>query len=211
MYLVVVVILIVSALYIDGAFTPKEVAVPQRTQASYDSEWTQDDEGRNEEDVPVSELDTHTVPADHPRALYIPKLHITARVFPMGIHKDGSIQAPIGVFDAGWYVNSAKPGQDGAAFIDGHASGATREGLFAYLDTLTHGDVIEVEMGDTTKYQYRVVHVEKVPLKDIDMGKVLQPYEGVKKGLNLMTCAGIWLRNSATYDHRAIVYTELLE
>lgn len=215
LYGIVILALIMTGLYIDGVFRQSKNVERDTADLSrdvgYDKEWTENDEGRNEKDVPVSALDSHTAPADQPRALYIPKLSIAARVFPMGTHKDGLIQAPIGVFDAGWYKGSAKPGENGATFIDGHASGATREGLFAYLDTLTHGDVVEVERGDGSRLQYKVVHVEKVPLDKVDMGKALKPYEGVEKGLNLMTCTGVWLRKSATYDHRVVVYTELVQ
>lgn len=153
-------------------------------------------------------LDDYKVAADMPRALYINRLGIAARIMPMATTSGNSIQAPINIHDAGWYNKSAKPDQSGAMFIDGHASGATRMGLFAYLDTLKVGDTIEVEKGDGTRLAYVVKKVESVPKDTVDMNSVLSPYDAGTKGLNLMTCTGTWIPSEKTYDHRVVVYTE---
>ena len=128
----------------------------------------------------------------------------------MGVNNDGSIQAPRNIFDAGWYNGSVKPGDIGAMFIDAHASGPTREGLFAYLDKLAEGDEIQIEKGDGTRLTYRVAHTETVALADIDMRKALLPHGNILRGLNLMTCTGKWLDDKQTYDQRVIVYAEQL-
>ena len=126
----------------------------------------------------------------------------------MGVNKDGSMQSPINAYDAGWYTGSVRPGQLGAAAIVGHASGPTREGLFAYLDKLKAGDIVEIERGDGTKLTYSVVKTETVALKNVDMNKFLRPVDGEAEGLNLMTCAGSWVESSKTRDQRVIVYTK---
>jgi len=155
----------------------------------------------------TNDLANYRVAPDDPRALYIDALNIAARIKPMGLNSDKSIQAPTNIYDAGWYTGSAKPGTNGALFIDGHASGDTRYGLFGSLDTLKKDDMIVVEKGDGTKLTYRVVYIETVSLKDVDMSKVLAPYPGVTEGLNLMTCTGVWVKGTATLDKRVIVYT----
>ncbi len=165
-------------------------------------------EGSETAVVPPDLLTSHKVAADAPRALYIEKLKISARVQSMGLNKDKSIQAPVNINDSGWYNASAKPGQAGAMFIDGHASGTSRFGLFAYLDTLKVGDTMQVERGDMSRLTYKVVHVETIPVDSVDMNKVLAPYKGAKNGLNLMTCTGVWVKDKETLDHRVVVYTE---
>lgn len=191
-----------------SVMTPEDVVLPTSSEnAKYErGEWSLDEEGKDERTVPNDTLAAHNVPSDQPRALYVEKLAIAARVFPMTTHKDGTIQAPLNIFDAGWYVKSAKPGEKGAVFIDAHASGATREGLFAYLDTLVAGDRIEIEKGDGERVAYKVAAVEKVALENVDMKKALAPYGDAEQSLTLMTCTGKWLKDEATYDHRAIVY-----
>lgn len=167
-----------------------------------------DQEGKDETEVSTDILSKYVVAPDRPRALYIDKLDIAARILPMSVNAAGSIQAPINIYDAGWYTGSVKPGETGAVFVDGHASGPTREGLFAYLDTLKEGDTLRVEKGDGTELNYKVVQTEVVPLSDIDMKKVLLPHNGVTKGMNLMTCTGKWLPQEKTYDHRVVIYTQ---
>lgn len=170
----------------------------------------QKSEGKDETKPTIDMLKNYKVAADHPRALYIDKLNVAARIMPMNLNPDNSIQAPINIYDSGWYTGSVKPGEPGAVFIDAHASGRTQEGLFGKLSTLTAGDAVSIERGDGKKYTYEVVHVETVSLANIDMKKALAPYQGVTKGLNLMTCAGdlITESNMRTLDHRVVVYTQ---
>jgi len=165
-------------------------------------------EASDETPVATEAVDSYQVPADEPRMLTIDSLNISARVKPMGINSVGAIAAPVNIHDSGWYINSSKPGALGAVFIDGHASGATRKGLFAYVDTLKNGNEVSIERGDGQVLRYKVVHIETVAKGSVDMKKVLRTYGGAKEGLNLMTCTGKWIENERTYDKRAIVYTE---
>ena len=168
-------------------------------------------EGSDTTKVEPDDLSSYSVALDAPRIITIPKLNIEARVRGMGVNTDQSIQSPTNIYDAGWYTGSAKPGQNGAVFIDGHASGASREGLFGYLDTLGYGDVITIEKGDKSTVKYTVVKTETVPLASVDMRAALLPYEGVSRGLTLMTCTGAWVKDRETLDHRVVVYARQVE
>lgn len=165
-------------------------------------------EGEDQSDVPLSAVNSYVVAPDLPRTLTIAKLNIRARVLPMGVNSDNSMQAPANIFDSGWYSGSAKPGAPGAVVIDGHASGATRAGLFAYLDTLVVGDRLAVERGDGQALTYEVVFTDKVDLGAVDMAKLLRPYGTASEGLNLITCIGEWVPDKKTFDHRFIVYAK---
>jgi LPXTG-site transpeptidase (sortase) family protein len=200
---------------IDTLRTNNTVAAEYSGQAQNDSVTdqtnTKNGEGRDEKTLPANTLANYKVAPGLPRALYIDKLKIASRIMPMSINNDGSVQAPRNIYDSGWYTGSMKPGEIGAVFIDGHASGPTREGLFAYLDTLKVGDTLQLEKGDGARLKYKVVHTEVVPLKDFDMNQVLRPYDHVVRGLNLMTCTGAWIDSKKTYDHRVTVYTEEIQ
>ena len=165
-------------------------------------------EASDETPVAANAVTTYRVAADEPRMLTIDSLNISALIKKMDINSIGAIAAPVNIYDSGWYAGSAKPGTAGAAFIDGHASGATRKGLFAYLDTLKNGNEVRVERGDGQVLKYKVVHVETVSNDSLDMNKVLRTYGDAREGLNLMTCTGTWIENKQTYDKRVIVYTE---
>ncbi len=169
---------------------------------------SQEQEGKDETKPTLASLAKYVVGPTLPRALYIDKLNVAARVLPMGVNNDGSIQAPRNIYDAGWYNGSVKPGDIGAMFIDAHASGPTREGLFAYLDKLTEGDQIQVEKGDGTRLTYKVVHTEVQPVEGLDMKKMLLPYGNSLRALNLMTCTGKWVNATNSYDKRVLVWTE---
>ena len=209
---VVVFIGVASYVVVDTWLTNNRVKAQLSTDTamlvSDDPEKRQAAEGRDEQDLPSNFLANYKVAADLPRALYVDKLDIAARVLPMGVNPDGAMQAPINIFDSGWYSGSARPGTPGAAVIDAHASGPTRQGLFAYLNTLAAGDVVTIERGDGAKLSYKVVHTETVALDAVDMTKVLLPHGTATEGLNLITCDGQWLQSSGTYDKRTIVYTE---
>jgi LPXTG-site transpeptidase (sortase) family protein len=168
-------------------------------------------EGTDTTPLPSNTLASYTVAADLPRALRIEKLNIAARILPMGVNKDNSMQAPININDSGWYNGSSKPGEAGAMVIDGHSSAtnsAVHLGLFSALDTLENGDIVTVEKGDGTILSYKVIYKETVALDAVDMHKVMLPYGTAKEGLNLITCAGQWTDKNTTLDHRTIVYTE---
>ncbi len=193
---------------VDTWLTNKQVIEVVNRDTSANSSAAVLGEGSDESEVEPNVMDNYTVAADLPRVLTIDKIGIAARILPMGINADGAVQAPVNIFDSGWYTGSAKPGEPGAALIDAHASGATREGLFAYLDTLVNGDIISVERGDGTELNYKVVLVETVDLDKVDMRKLLQSYNGASEGLNLITCTGKWIENEKTYNQRVTVYTE---
>ncbi len=178
------------------------------TQATTNPQAHQAAEGTDEKPLPDTSLKDYHVAASLPRALYISKLGIAARVLPMGVNPDGSVQAPLNIYDSGWYSGSVQPGQVGAVFIDGHASGPTHFGLFGNLYKLTVGDTLQIEKGDGTRLTYKVVHTEVVDKDKVDMKSMLLPYGKALRALNLMTCAGTWVQNGKTLSQRVLVYTE---
>lgn len=179
--------------------------------AKSSTEHVQASEGTEVTPLPKNTLASYKVAADVPRAIRIQKLGVEARVMPMGVNKDGSMQAPLNINDSGWYTGSAKPGAAGAMVLDGHSSAtnsAEHLGLFNAIHTLENGDTMTIEKGDGTILTYKVVYKETVKLADIDMKKALLPYGTATEGLNLITCAGQWTDKNATLDHRTVVYTE---
>jgi len=155
-------------------------------------------------------LTNYTVAADLPRAIYIDKINVSARILPMGVNDDNSVQAPQNAYDAGWYNASTKPGQDGAMLIDGHSSETgTNVGLFGNLTTIVVGDQIIVERGDGVRFTYNVVNTTIEPVDGLDMSKMLIPYGGAKQGLNIISCTGKWNSDRSSLDQRLLVFAVL--
>jgi LPXTG-site transpeptidase (sortase) family protein len=171
-------------------------------------EAKQQAEGRDERPVPENLLSSYKVADYLPRILSIEKLSISARILPMGINPDGSMQAPGNINDSGWYQGSARPGAPGAMVIDGHVGGPTKPGIFARLDTLVAGDFIKLEKGNHEVLTYQVVQVKTVPLESVNMAEVLKPFDKQTEGLNLITCTGAWLKDQKTYDKRVLIFAK---
>ena len=210
-FVAVLFILVTGYVSIDTLVTNNRVKAegsqPVVVDATAPGATNKEQEGKDEVKPTKDTLANYAVAASLPRALTINKINVSARILPLSVNNDGSLQAPRNIYDAGWYTGSVKPGEVGAAFIDGHASGPTREGLFAYLDKLEEGDTLQVEKGDGTKLTYKVVHKEIAPLESLDMKKMLLPYGNTLKGLNIMTCTGKWVDSKKTYDQRVMIWT----
>ena len=175
---------------------------------SDDSNKRQAAEGKDEKDVSDDVIARYKVAPELPRIIHINAIGVKARVLQMGVNADGSMQAPINVFDTGWYTGSVRPGQKGASIIVGHVSGPTRHGIFEKLSQLKNGDSITIENGAGKLFNYQVVASETVKLENVDMNKFMRPANGVDEGLNLMTCAGKWINSGSTMDHRLMVYAK---
>lgn len=149
----------------------------------------------------------YTVPTDQPRFIYIPSINVNARVLSVGVNSKGNIDTPSNLNDTAWYDGSAKPDKEGEVFIDGHTSFNNNiAAAFNALPNLKKNAKITIELGDGKKINYTVKKVETVDTDKVDMAKALNPIDGAKKGLTLMTCAGKFNYRTQNADKRLIVY-----
>jgi len=132
-------------------------------------------------------------------SLSIPSIGLQASVLEVGVTADNAIDVPSGS-QVGHWVGSARPGQTGATFLDGHV-----DGVFNHLSGVYVGQTVRVNYGGQV-YNYRVVHTEVVSLDGIDMTRALSVWDDAAEGLNIMTCAGTYVQSADTYDHRLVVY-----
>ena len=167
-----------------------------------------------ETEVTPAQRAEHVVAADVPRYLSIEKLGIVnARVFSMGINSAGELDVPYNIFDIGWYSQSSKPGSGGVLVMDGHNGGPNVEGVFKHLNQLYTGDLIVVERGDGTKFTYKVVENNEVPLSAADdymKTAFTSPVLGTE-ALTLISCVGEWSQVQQTYLSRQFVRAVLVE
>ncbi len=157
-----------------------------------------------------ADVGAYSVAPDLPKIVTIPKLNAKGRVRQMTIGKDGLLESPKNIYDAGWFNQSAKPGsQGGAVLLDGHVSGPTQKGVFYKLESLKKDDIVTIERGDGQKIDYKVVRVEVKKATDVDMAQMLLPVTQGSHGLNLITCTGKFNSSSKTYEDRALVFTQV--
>lgn len=156
------------------------------------------------------EVAQYQVAPDLPKYITIPALKLgQVRVRQLGVTPDHNIAAPANLFDAGWYSDSAKPGQKGAAFVYGHVSSDLAVGAFHDLKDLKPGDIVTITRGDNVQLAYTVVRLETYPADSVPMDKVLATITPGQPGLNLMTCAGHPARDTGEFPDRLVVYTAL--
>lgn len=163
----------------------------------------------HEEQPPKDQLKTYQVAPDIPRIISIPSLGVKARVLSLGVDGSNRMETPKGIFDAGWYNGSAKPGESGATLISGHVSGPTMHGVFYDIKKLKDGDVISIEKGNSTKTEYVVKKIDKINADKVDMAKLLVSVDPSKSGLNLITCGGKFDPATNHFEDRTLVYAVL--
>jgi len=156
--------------------------------------------------VSASALSSYTVAPNLPRYLIIPSISVDARVLSVGVTSSGNIAAPGDIYDTAWYNGSSEPGQPGAMVIDGHISSWTAQGVFYNLAKLVPGDIIQVESGGGTIFNYKVVKSQVYPSGNVNMPSVLSPVVAGQPGLNLITCTGQVIAGTSEFNERLVVF-----
>ena len=159
------------------------------------------------DETPISEDKTkyYYVAYDKPRFMSIEKLGIkNARILPVGLTGKGAISTPNSIFDVGWYTGTLPPLTGKTALFVGHNGGPTASGVFKHLNSLVAGDLIQIEMGDGTKYTYQVYENITVPLTEANQkmsSLAVSPVSGIES-ISLITCTGEWSDLQKTYLSR---------
>lgn len=139
-----------------------------------------------------------------PVAITIPALKIDSRLIGLRKDPDGSLQVPEDPQRAGWYSQGPAPGDAGPAVIVGHVDSYRGPGIFARLDRLTLGDLIDVRRADGSVVAFVVTSVETFAKRDF-------PTESVYVGdgtssLRLVTCGGEFDAKSKSYLSNVVVF-----
>lgn len=172
------------------------------------------DELLEEEQPTETQVEEYTVAADRPRYLSIPKLGITnSRVIAVEVKSNGELGTPNNIFDVGWYESSGKPGKGKTMVIDGHNGGPHVHGVFKDLPNLVAGDIIKIERGDGTVFNYKVVENKTVALSEADsyMKTAFRSPEPGKESLTLISCTGEWSQKQGTYLSRQFTRAVLID
>lgn len=144
-----------------------------------------------------------------PLRLVIKRLGINAPVTSVGVDKNGAIETPS--IDnpnlIGWYRHGPTAGEGGPAVMLGHKDTRTRSAVFSRVGEIRNGDTIEVKRRDGTTAVFTVGGVEQV-------GKTIFPTQRVygdqaNAQLHLITCGGVYNRNTGHYQDNIIVYATM--
>ena len=173
--------------------------------------------------------DLTAIAGEDPRAdfgrIRIPAIGVDAAIGSHEVADGGAMPNPYGPGDVSWYdFDSAwfggAPGNGGNAVMSGHVNynanvsyaGVRYRGLgvFARLEELTPGDIVEVDRGGKT-YRYMVSWSRQMPdVSDKTWGSVLSAFVPTES-LTLYTCDGVFDPATLSYSHRLVVRAEKLE
>lgn len=118
--------------------------------------------------------------------------------------------SPRGWQTVGWFNRGPSPGQFGNAVMAGHVDDSGgNPAVFWRLSELAPGDEISVIGDDGREYVYQVSRTEVYPRLEVPMQQVFGMAPA--RNLNLTTCEGSWDAGQATYDHRLIVFSTLVD
>lgn len=159
------------------------------------------------EEPEESEPEEYDVAPDMPKRILIPKITVDGYIQLVGIDQEYNIAVPSNVHLAGWYVNSVKPGEVGLSIMDGHRDGSSVGGIFRNIEKLEKGDEIQIEYGDGSIKDFKVVEVIQVSIEDA-FDIMYEKKDSVVRQLNLVSCGGRYLREQKTYEDRIIVIAE---
>lgn len=142
-----------------------------------------------------------------PVRLRIPALNLDTNVEQVGV-RNGLMDVPSNVWNAGWLNSSPRPGDIGNAVLAGHKDSTQRGAIFYDLYKLNVGDKIYVSDEGGYELIFEVTDKQTYLTQDAPLNRIFGPT--ADRQLNLITCEGNFLPNQLTYDKRLIVYTRLI-
>lgn len=145
-----------------------------------------------------------------PVRLIIPAIGVNANIQSVGLFwsGDGDMSIPTNFTDVAWYNGGPRPGMPGSAVIDGHLDGRNvREAVFYNLGNLIPGDIVEVVDQGGSILQFQVIRLETYDYNATTSDIFTSNGSGTY--LNLITCAGDWIKGKNIYNERVVVFTQL--
>jgi sortase (surface protein transpeptidase) len=145
--------------------------------------------------------------ASAPVRLQIPAIGVDSGLIELGLTADGAMAVPPGGFPAGWYTGAPTPGELGPAIIAGHVDW-DGPGVFHDLHTLAPDDEVLVTRADGTVAVFRVTRVGQYPKAEFPTDEVYGDIDHA--GLRLITCGGVFNRETGHHDDNVVVFAELV-
>ena len=158
--------------------------------------------------APVS-LESPTPIILEPERLIIEKIGINAIVEKVGLTENKAMDVPKEKMNVAWYELGNKPGETGSAVIAGHYDWYDGAAVFFKLNSLEKGDVIETV--DTNGQREKFSVTDKALYKNEEFPISLVFSRRDKKRLNLITCDGIFNRQSDAYNEKLVIFSEAIE
>jgi LPXTG-site transpeptidase (sortase) family protein len=144
-----------------------------------------------------------------PVRIVIPSIHVSARVIPLGLNPDRTLEVPADLADTGWFTEGPEPGERGAAVIVGHVASRSGPGVFLHLRDLRAGRMIRIHLEDGTVVRYVATSSITVPKNRFPTRLVYAQTR--RPTLRLITCSGELDPSTGRHPDNYIVFASLTE
>lgn len=175
----------------EATFTPTPSASPEPTP------------------TPTPEPTPPPEPPAAPVRLQIPKIKVDAKIIPVGVTSTGEMDSPKDAWSVGWYAPGYKPFEEGNAVMAGHVDfinvGAA---VFWNLKLLTPGDRVTITAENGKTYEFEVKDAKRYTPSTAPIESIFGA--NPNRGLNLITCEGVFNALTRDYDQRLVVFTEFV-
>jgi sortase (surface protein transpeptidase) len=123
-----------------------------------------------------------------PVRVSIPAIGVNAKLEKLHLAGDGTLQGPRRWGEAGWFVDSSRPGEPGPAVLAGHVDSRTGPAVFYRLNKLRVGDRVFVIAASGATVTYVVDARASYPKDRFPSSLVYGPTPLPE--LRLITCTG---------------------
>jgi LPXTG-site transpeptidase (sortase) family protein len=143
-----------------------------------------------------------------PVHISIPAIYVSARIVPLSLNRDRTLEVPMNLADTGWFTGGPEPGERGAAVVVGHVASLSGPGVFYRLRDLHPGDVIMIRLRDGKVVRYRARSTIVVPKTDFPTKRVYA--QTPRPTLRLITCSGTLDASTGHHPDNRIVFASFL-
>lgn len=142
-----------------------------------------------------------------PLRLKIPKINVDVAIEYVGLTPNGAMDIPKSPDGVAWFELGQRPGENGSAVIAGHYGWKDgKVAAFDNLDQLRKGDKLYIEDDEGVIISF-IVRESKKYDSNADASDVFNSNDE-KSHLNLITCEGVWNKDSKSYSQRLVVFTD---
>ncbi|MDC7336327.1 class F sortase [Streptomyces lydicus] len=137
-----------------------------------------------------------------------PSLAVSAPVLPLGLDRDGWIEAPPAEDPdlAGWYEGAPSPGERGTAVLVGHVDNRSGPAVFYGLGALEKGRTIRVTREDGRTAVFEVYGVQVFDKRNFPARKVYA--DTGRPELRVLTCGGSYSPDTG-YAGNVVVFARM--
>ncbi len=160
-------------------------------------------------DVPMAAQPANAGRAAPPVQLTIPQLQIDQSLIGLRVKPNRELEVPSDYNDIGWWSTGPAPGDAGAALLVGHVDSKEGPAVFYRLSSLKKGDRISVRRADGRTVTFAVTGSRSFA-KDNFPDKLVYRTAG-KPSLHLVTCGGVYDRETGDYSNNTVVFADLVK